>query len=269
MHVQFQFLFQQLCPSLSVTTAALHQSQQPAILLACKSCSSAATLYRKPSFQQCLLLLLLHPQVADFTFAASEFTSEYVTKIGQINSTRPHTLTLDCSKPKFSSILSGSKLEQPAKIVWASRFSFETYLLVFRLHTYKDLVDNFFISESSRLAFTGEFNSSSNCTGCSAAVPLSEPAAAAAAKWFRCNWPLDVPIHHYGTPCGMGDTVAAAVGLHCSRHSRVTLQQPQPGLHRRVRSRVTLPSLQPGLHSVTVCRVRSHCSSRSWVTLHP
>lgn len=86
--------------------------------------------------------------------------TEYVSRIGQINGQRPHALTLQCSKPKFSSILSGTKRQQPARIVWASRFSFESYLLVFRLHTYKDLVDNFFISESSRLAYTGDHNSS-------------------------------------------------------------------------------------------------------------
>ncbi|WIA15627.1 hypothetical protein OEZ85_002254 [Tetradesmus obliquus] len=97
----------------------------------------------------------LSRQVASFTFDASAFVTEYVSRIGPINGQRPHTLTLECSKPKFSSILSGTKRQQPAKIVWASRFSFESYLLVFRLHTYKDLVDNFFTSESSRLAYTG------------------------------------------------------------------------------------------------------------------
>lgn len=95
-------------------------------------------------------------QVANFTFAASSFVTHYVSKIGPISGQRPHALALDCSKPKFSSILSGTSRQAPARIVWASRFSFESYLLVFRLHTYKDLVDNFFISESSRLAYTGD-----------------------------------------------------------------------------------------------------------------
>jgi hypothetical protein len=37
-------------------------------------------------------------------------------------------------------------------------------MLLLRLHTYKDLVDNFFISESSRLAFTDERAMSASCS---------------------------------------------------------------------------------------------------------
>jgi hypothetical protein len=107
-----------------------------------------------------LLLLPFCQQVADFTFEASNYVTDYITRAGPIKGNRPHQLPLNCSKHKFSTILSGAKRQQPAKIVCASRFSFETHMLLLRLHTYKDLVDNFFISESSSLAFTGEHASS-------------------------------------------------------------------------------------------------------------
>jgi hypothetical protein len=103
-----------------------------------------------------VVLLLFGRQVADFTFEASNYVTDYITRAGPIKGNRPHQLPLNCTKHKFSTILSGAKRQQPAKIVWASRFSFETHMLLLRLHTYKDLVDNFFISESSRLAITGE-----------------------------------------------------------------------------------------------------------------
>jgi hypothetical protein len=74
-----------------------------------------------------------------------------------LNETRPYSLQLNCSKSKFSTILTGEQRPQPVKIAWASHLDSEAHLLRLRLYTYNDLVDHWLIAESIRTQRLGTF----------------------------------------------------------------------------------------------------------------
>lgn len=96
----------------------------------------------------------LSKSLTDFVFHTADYAANYMQQIQPLNSTRPFQFKLDCSSAKFRGILSGERRDRPATIIWSSRFSFEVPLLLFRLHTYKDLVDYHFISETQRVDFS-------------------------------------------------------------------------------------------------------------------
>jgi hypothetical protein len=95
--------------------------------------------------------LWLSKQLTEFAFTTGKFAADYLRKIQPLqNIKRPFEFKLDCAQAKYAGILNGKPRDKPAVVVWGSRFNFETPLLLYRLHTYKDLVDFFFISETMR-----------------------------------------------------------------------------------------------------------------------
>jgi hypothetical protein len=96
----------------------------------------------------------LSKSMTDFVFNTADYAAAYLKQIASINGTRPFQFKLDCSSTKYTGIFSGEQRAKPATIIWSSRFNFETPLLVYRLHTYKDLVDYHFISETERVDFS-------------------------------------------------------------------------------------------------------------------
>jgi hypothetical protein len=92
--------------------------------------------------------------VTEFVFTTAQYAARYLQRIKPLNDKRPFEFQLDCSNHKYKGIFSGQQRAQQATVIWSSRFNFETPLLLFRLHTYKDLVDFHFISETTRVDFS-------------------------------------------------------------------------------------------------------------------
>jgi hypothetical protein len=92
--------------------------------------------------------------ITDFVFGTADYAAKFLSKIAPIDSRRPFQFKLDCSSAKYKGIFSGVQRNTSATIIWSSRFNFETPLLLYRLHAYKDLVDFHFISETERVDFS-------------------------------------------------------------------------------------------------------------------